>query len=125
MTGIASLSIDPYRRGAGTEPSREAASFGFADLLDVVNPLQHIPGVNLLYRELTGDTIKPPAAIAGGALFGGPLGFAGAFLAAAFEEVTGETPLQRFADMADATGRTRAAAAYAQTAALAKDEIRR
>ena len=29
--------------------------FDFWDVLDVINPLQHIPFVNTLYREMTGD----------------------------------------------------------------------
>jgi hypothetical protein len=48
----------------------------FRDLLDIVNPLQHIPGVSQLYRKLTGDEIKPSMELAGGALFGGPIGVA-------------------------------------------------
>jgi hypothetical protein len=48
----------------------------FRDLLDIVNPLQHIPGVSQLYRRLSGDEIKPSMALAGGALFGGPIGVA-------------------------------------------------
>lgn len=50
--------------------------FTFWDFLDAINPLQHIPIVNGIYRELTGDTIKPVMKLAGGALFGGPLGLA-------------------------------------------------
>ena len=46
----------------------------FRDVLDLVNPLQHIPVVGYLYRKLTGDTIDPAIRIAGGALFGGPIG---------------------------------------------------
>lgn len=48
--------------------------FSFGDILDVINPLQHIPILNNIYRELTGDTIKGPAKIAGGGLYGGPIG---------------------------------------------------
>jgi hypothetical protein len=48
----------------------------FRDLLDIVNPLQHIPGVSQLYRKLSGDEIKPSMELAGGALFGGPIGVA-------------------------------------------------
>lgn len=48
--------------------------FTFGDLLDIVNPLQHIPIVGTIYRKITGDTIAPAMEIAGGALFGGPLG---------------------------------------------------
>ena len=48
--------------------------FTFGDLIDIVNPLQHIPVVSNIYRSITGDTIAPAMEIAGGALFGGPLG---------------------------------------------------
>lgn len=48
--------------------------FGFKDVLDLVNPLQHIPVVGNLYRKLTGDVLAPAIRVAGGALFGGPLG---------------------------------------------------
>ena len=50
--------------------------FTFGDILDIVNPLQHIPVVGTIYRKITGDTIAPAMQIAGGALFGGPLGAA-------------------------------------------------
>lgn len=53
-----------------------ADGFNFLDLLDVINPLQHIPFVSTLYRALTGDTIAPASRVAGGALFGGPIGAA-------------------------------------------------
>ena len=46
----------------------------FGDILDVINPLQHIPIVSTIYRNLTGDELSPAARIAGGALFGGPIG---------------------------------------------------
>ena len=60
-------------------PRRGSMLFGddglsFRDILDLVNPLQHIPVVGNLYRKLTGDTIDPAIRVAGGALFGGPLG---------------------------------------------------
>lgn len=62
----------------------------FWDLLDVINPLQHIPIVNTIYRELTGDEIGVAARLAGGTLFGGPIGFAAAAVNAAIESETGE-----------------------------------
>lgn len=52
-------------------------SFG-ARVIDTINPLQHIPFVSYLYREITGDTITPDAQFAGGFLFGGPIGAIGA-----------------------------------------------
>lgn len=75
----------------GTSPQKAEQEFSFWDALDVINPLQHIPGVNLLYRELTGDEIKPAARIAGGALFGGGLGLVAAIGDSMLEEISGRT----------------------------------
>jgi hypothetical protein len=49
-------------------------SFGFSDLVDIVNPLQHIPVVSNLYQSATGDTMGAIAQIIGGGIFGGPIG---------------------------------------------------
>lgn len=51
--------------------------FSFWDLVDMINPLQHIPVVSTIYREITGDKINNAARIVGGAVFGG---FAGAII---------------------------------------------
>ncbi len=61
----------------------------FEDMLDVVNPLQHIPLVSTAYRELTGDEIGGPARILGGFLYGGPVGFASAMVESVVAEGTG------------------------------------
>ena len=50
--------------------------FTFFDFLDIINPLQHIPLLSTLYRNVTGDEIDPGARIAGATLFGGPAGLA-------------------------------------------------
>lgn len=60
------------------------------DLLDFVNPLQHIPVVNLIYRELTGDKIGALPQIVGGALLGGPVGALSAIVNVAVQETTGK-----------------------------------
>lgn len=79
-------------------PQAESAdndhAFGFADLVDMVNPLQHIPLVNLAYRKITGDTIKPIGEIVGGAIFGGPIGAAGGLVNTIIEGKTGENVAQ-------------------------------
>ncbi len=62
----------------------------FGDFLDVINPLQHIPVVSSIYRAMTGDEISPGARIAGGALFGGPIGLAVAAVNAVVESSTGD-----------------------------------
>lgn len=65
----------------------------FATLLDVINPLQHIPLVSSLYRDITGDEISPAARIIGGGLFGGPIGLASASANAVFEQASGDDVL--------------------------------
>ena len=50
---------------------------------DMINPLQLIPILGSLYRKFTGDMIDPAMKIAGGALFGDPIG-AAVSLAAVF-----------------------------------------
>jgi hypothetical protein len=62
--------------------------FSFGTLLDIVNPLQHIPVVSTIYQKLTGDVASPAANLIGGALFGGTIGLA---VAAADTALKGET----------------------------------
>ncbi len=64
--------------------------FTFLDFLDIINPLQHIPIVATLYRDLTGDQIDPGSRIAGGTLFGGPIGAIAATVNVALTETTGQ-----------------------------------
>ncbi len=61
------------RPGSAFHPFGEDG-FSFLDLLDIINPLQHIPVVGTLYRELTGDTLDPLPRIVGSTLFFGPIG---------------------------------------------------
>lgn len=71
------------------EENLSSSVFGFEDVLDVINPLQHLPVVNLVYRGLTGDTIKPMAQIIGGGLYGGPVGAISGTVNAVIEHETG------------------------------------
>lgn len=64
--------------------------FSFADLLDMINPLQHIPVVGSVYRHVTGDEIKPISRIIGGAAFGGALGAASGLVSVIAEQETGD-----------------------------------
>lgn len=74
---------------AGNPPDSDE-DFGFFDLLDIVNPLQHLPVISYLYREITDDQIKPVARIAGGGLYGGLAGAAVSTVNVALEEETGK-----------------------------------
>ena len=64
--------------------------FTFGDILDVINPLQHIPIVSDIYRAITGDKIAPAARMLGGGLLGGVPGLAIAAVNTALQEVTGQ-----------------------------------
>ncbi|OYD86099.1 hypothetical protein [Azospirillum brasilense] len=66
------------------------AEMSFGDFLDIINPLQHIPLVNTVYREVTGDTIKPSSKVIGGILFGGPLGGMASIANAVVEQAQGK-----------------------------------
>ena len=63
--------------------------FTFDDILDIINPLQHLPIISTLYREMTGDDISPGARVAGGGLFGGMAGIFVAVFNMVLEETTG------------------------------------
>ena len=52
----------------------ETGSFSFRDILDAINPLQHIPIISTIYRKLTGDQMGYASRIAGDTLFGGVFG---------------------------------------------------
>src|SRR5690348_4164602 len=80
----------------GSEPTRTHAwkdgSFGFRDILDAINPLQHIPVISSIYRWATGDEPGNVARIVGDALFTGPYGAASSLFSIAFREETGKDP---------------------------------
>ena len=89
------------RPGTGAAPENtgfgrlERAVFGadgltFGDLIDVINPFQHVPVVSTIYRSMTGDSIAPGPRLAGGGLFGGLIGLASAVVNVAIEQTTGK-----------------------------------
>ncbi len=62
----------------------------FSDVLDILNPLQHIPVVSSIYRAITGDTESQGSSVVGGALFGGIAGLLASFLDSAVKDATGQ-----------------------------------
>lgn len=105
-----------------TPPPSEA--FGFGDIIDMINPLQHIPLVGTLYRNLTGDDIRPVARIMGGTLFGGPVGAAAGLANVIVEHETGSDitdNVMAFTD--DDPARDMNALAPASGAAVTTDEL--
>lgn len=86
--------LDRMRDGKFTSPADRAGQetgsidLSFADLIDTINPLQHIPVVSSIYRAMTGDEISPAARLAGDSLFLGPIGAASALFDLGVEAVT-------------------------------------
>lgn len=66
----------------------------FDTLLDTVNPLQNIPGVSTAYQAVTGDESSALAKMAGGFLFGGPVGLAAGAATSFFESLTGKNLME-------------------------------
>lgn len=90
--------------------------FTFGDLIDIVNPLQHIPVVSTFYRDQTGDTISAAPRVMGSTLFFGPLGLIGALANLAVEGTTGKDIGDNIASWAGLThGTTDVAAGPAGT----------
>ncbi|MGH6872694.1 MAG: hypothetical protein ACREHE_14425 [Rhizomicrobium sp.] len=91
-TAEASTAATPSTTPA--EKTADAASGdgkGFwQDVLDVVNPLQHLPIVGTIYRSITGDKMGDLEKVAGDTLYGGPIGLASSLADVAFEKLTGK-----------------------------------
>lgn len=73
-----------------TYAATSAKPFGFGDLIDMVNPLHHVPVVGSLYREITGDEIRGAGKLIGGAVFGGAAGAGSSLVNLVVEHETGE-----------------------------------
>ncbi|WP_420548484.1 hypothetical protein [Curvivirga sp.] len=100
-------SVNPYASsGTGRPEDRDNLALsknvksedplGPLDILDIINPLQHIPGVGAVYREITGDDISTPSRIAGGTLYGGIVGFAASVVNSIIDEESGKDVGEHF-----------------------------
>lgn len=85
-TALAQMSPSPAHAAS---PEQED-TYSFEDIIDIVNPLHHIPVVGYVYRSLSGDTIKPMSEIIGGALYGGPAGAVSSTINAVVRHETGQ-----------------------------------
>jgi hypothetical protein len=68
----------------------EEEEFGFRDLVDIINPLQHIPIVATFYRHMTGEKIGAVPRVIGGALWGRIGGFVSGLVNAFVDWFTGK-----------------------------------
>jgi hypothetical protein len=87
---IESVTVTGPAPSAAPKAAKPTGHLGFADLLDVLNPLQHIPVIGSIYRAITGDTMSPTAEILGGALYGGVIGAVGSIADVLFTQGTGK-----------------------------------
>ena len=64
--------------------------FTFLDFIDIINPLQHIPIISTIYRQMTGDTVDPGSRVIGSTLFFGPVGTVVSLANVMVNETTGK-----------------------------------
>jgi hypothetical protein len=120
------LQVTIYPQAAETG---KAATFfqndapSFKDVLDTINPLQHIPVISTLYQAISGDIPSAGSKIIGGALFGGPLGLLASIFNGIVETQTGKDIGGNI--MAALTGETTPAVATAQNATPQSPEAER
>jgi hypothetical protein len=86
--GKESVAVTANKTGAPGEPVK-SESF-FHHLLDVINPLQHLPVIGTIYRAITGEHIGSVEKIAGDTLYGGMWGAISSVADVAFEGITGK-----------------------------------
>ena len=65
----------------------QKVDISFHDFIHALNPLHHVPGVGMIYRAVTGETIPMGMKIIGAGLFGGPMGVLTAALAGLVQEL--------------------------------------
>ena len=68
----------------------EKGAFGFGDFVDIINPLQHIPVVATIYRNMTGDRIGFAPRVIGGAVWGRIGGFVSGIVNAVVDWFSGK-----------------------------------
>ena len=86
------IPVDPSvgkATGPAAPEQAKGADFLF-HLIDIINPLQHIPIVSTIYRKITGDEIAPAARLIGGGLFAGPIGLIAAAANIVADAATGQ-----------------------------------
>lgn len=84
-------SVQTARTDVATTDSGEKKESFFQHILDVINPLQHLPIIGTIYRAATGERLDPVEKIAGDAIYGGLWGAVTAVADVAFEAITGKS----------------------------------
>ncbi len=87
--GKESIAVTANKTSVPDQPVK-SESF-FHHLLDVINPLQHLPVIGTIYRAITGEHIGSIEKIAGDTLYGGMWGAISSVADVAFEGITGKS----------------------------------
>lgn len=90
QTKTAAAKQDTAQTASTDVAKTDSGNSFFDDVLDVVNPLQHLPIVGTVYRAITGDKIGDVEKVAGDTLYGGPIGLVTSLADMAFEKITGK-----------------------------------
>jgi hypothetical protein len=110
--------------------SGSTTDFSFSDLLDLLNPLEHIPLLSSAYRAITGDNINPVSRVAGDIIYSVPLGGASALVAGVgavadvvIQAKTGQSTMAYAANALFGSGETAAQTQAASAASTAPAAI--
>ena len=102
------------------QPAEQHESF-FHHLLDVVNPLQHLPIIGTIYRAITGEKLDAVEKIAGDTLYGGLWGAVVSVADVAFEGLTGKSFEDTAIALFKSDDKTRVASAKVAAPVIAAD----
>jgi len=87
-----SVTVTATKDADAVAPAKGEQDEGFFHhLLDVINPLQHLPIIGTIYRAITGDKMGPVEKIMGDTLYGGMWGAITSVADVAFEGLTGKS----------------------------------
>lgn len=89
--GGAPGSIATATGGTATQTASTSMPLSFDDIVDIVNPLQHLPIISTLYQHYANDPISTFPKIAGDTLYGGPIGLLTSVADTVFEKATGKS----------------------------------
>jgi hypothetical protein len=85
-----SVTVTANKSGTADTTGNQDEGF-FHHLLDVVNPLQHLPVIGTIYRAITGEHIGPVEQIAGDTLYGGLWGGVSSVAEVAYQSIAGKS----------------------------------
>ena len=73
-------------------PTPNSMTMTHDELMQSLNPLQHVPVLGMIYRLVTGETIPAPMRVLGAGIVGGPIGALGAGFMGIMEKVLFSPP---------------------------------